>query len=75
MSKNTHPNELPELLLKARSELNLTVRHAARMAGLSAMAISTFERRIGKPRRLTIYRVEELLAKFHYLPKRKQRVT
>lgn len=68
-TKRPNAKDLAELLVRCRSERNLTLEDVAAATSLTAMTLSMFERCMGKPRRTTLLKLEEFLRKHGYFPK------
>jgi hypothetical protein len=65
----TYRHDVPDLLLRCRSELNLSLEDVGNQVGLTKKQISNIEQRISKPRRVNLLRIEDFLRKRGYLPK------
>jgi transcriptional regulator with XRE-family HTH domain len=68
-TKKPSVKDMAELLVRCRTERNLTLEDVAAASGLTAMTLSMLERRKGRPRRTTLLKLEEFLRKHGYFPK------
>jgi hypothetical protein len=68
--KRSRPDNLADLLIRCRTEKNLTLENVAASTKLSAMTLSLLERQKGQTRRTTVLKVEEFLRKQGYLDRR-----
>ena len=65
----TYRSTVPDLLLRCRSELNLSLEEVGNEVGLTKKQIANIEMRVSKPRRVNLLRIEDFLRKRGYLPK------
>lgn len=66
---HTKQDELPDLLLRCRSDRRLTLQDVADAIGVSKQAVSSFEARKSRLRRTTKLRLVEFLRKHGYFAK------
>lgn len=62
-------SDLPEVLVRCRTERNLRLDDVSRATGLTVMTLSLIERRKSPGRRTTLLKIEEFLRKHGYFPK------
>lgn len=67
--ERTPKDELPALLLQCRVDRHLTLEDVGRAIGISKQAVSAFEARKSKLRRVNRARLIEFLRKHDYFPK------
>jgi transcriptional regulator with XRE-family HTH domain len=65
----TYRSDVPDLLLRCRSERNLSLKEVGKAVGLSDRQVANIELGISKPRRTTRMRIEAFLRKHGYFPK------
>jgi transcriptional regulator with XRE-family HTH domain len=68
-TKKPSAKDLADLLVRFRTERNLTLQDVAASTQLTAMTLSMLERRKGHPRRTTLLKLEEFLRKHGYFAK------
>jgi transcriptional regulator with XRE-family HTH domain len=69
VTRKTYRSDVPNLLLRCRSERNLSLEEVGNAVGLSKRQVANIELGISKPRRTTRMRIEIFLRKHGYFPK------
>ena len=67
--KRPSAKDLADLLVRFRTERNLTLEDVAASSQINAMTLSLLERRKGNPRRTTLLKLDDFLRKHGYFAK------